>query len=374
VTLTNIGWAIMQKFGFNVCVTIHELRLRMRGARPFWLMLGYTLLAASAVLFTYLIMSEPQQWKIYGSGPDSAEIGRTSFTVLSYVQLSLIVLILPALSAGAIAMEREKRTLELLRATLLGAFDIVSGKMLVVIAFTIVLLISTLPVASWSILLGGVEPREVGFIYSYLLSVGALIASIGFLMSVLLKRSLGAVIATYVALFVLLGVIPGVWFSIIEVFNIARYTGGSGPPTISIASAAVFTVAAIGLASWLLFLVVRWFLSKLSAWGRGKGGLVLAIVLALGLFGLANWQVTSPLATLFSGMEAHAPLVLHPFVTLAAIMYSEVGTEFFSTAGTGGTGAIIDPQPYIWGITVVFMWALALGLWAASVKLFQTRE
>lgn len=136
------GW-----LGLNPAVARHELPLRMRGARPFLMLLVYGTAPAVVVLIMLaLALSEARQ----GGRPPSydTEMGRSLFAGLVMALLGLMVFGIPAYAAGAVAMEREKRALEMLRATLLSSADVVSSKLLVVLAFAGMLLVTSLPVAA----------------------------------------------------------------------------------------------------------------------------------------------------------------------------------------------------------------------------------
>ncbi|MCL1964388.1 MAG: ABC transporter permease, partial [Firmicutes bacterium] len=54
-------------------------------------------------------------------------VGLESYIYLSVMQFFLIILVAPALTAGAIAGERERQTLDLLLCTRVGAIRIVTG-------------------------------------------------------------------------------------------------------------------------------------------------------------------------------------------------------------------------------------------------------
>ncbi|MBN1459173.1 MAG: ABC transporter permease [Armatimonadetes bacterium] len=198
MTVAALEEGLYRAFRFNPCVARHELRLHMRGWRPFIVLLAYASIASAAVLLTFLPALLEESYGSYGE-----ELGRVALTVLSFTQLTLILLLLPAYAAAAIAMEREKRTLDMLRATLVTPADVVTGKLLVVFAFGVVLLLTSLPVAAWCLLLGGVSPKEILYTYSYLLAAGALVSALGLAFSARVARPMGAVVSTYGALILL---------------------------------------------------------------------------------------------------------------------------------------------------------------------------
>ncbi len=161
-------------------VVTKEFRGRMRGARAYWLLFGYLLLLSLTLFVAYL-----QWWNSHaaqmaaGGGTAGFVIGRTFYLALFYVQAVLVTLITPALTAGAISLEREQRTFEMLRATTLQPRDIALGKLASSVAFVVLLLTSSLPLVSLCFLLGGVSPGEVFFGYGLLVADAFLFGAVG---------------------------------------------------------------------------------------------------------------------------------------------------------------------------------------------------
>ena len=249
--------------GFNPCVAVHELRMRMRGARPFIVVFFYALIAAAAMIITLAVVGWERR-AMYGLMADESSMGRTALTVLAYTQLTLILLILPAYAAGAITMEREKRTLEMLRATLLSPWDVVTGKLLVVVAFGGILLLTSLPVAAWCMLLGGVSPEEVFYVFTYLFVVAGWVSALGLLLSSLLRRSIGAIVGTYGTLIALgLGS-----YIMLVIFMMVLVRSGGGPPPFGDGGAIAIVGTYALVVGWLLFVALRWLWRSSSRWGR----------------------------------------------------------------------------------------------------------
>ena len=96
-------------------VVTKELRGRMRGARTYWLLFGYLFLLSLLFFFWYLgWWSSHANTMQNGAASASFTAGRMFFKVLFYAQAVMIALITPALTAGAISVEREQRTFEML--------------------------------------------------------------------------------------------------------------------------------------------------------------------------------------------------------------------------------------------------------------------
>ena len=110
-------------------VGVKELRGRMRGKRAFVILTIHLLLVAG---FAWMIESISERSLAGGFGSSfgaSAEIGRQLFLAIMFL-LTLITLILaPASTAGAISLEREKQTLDLLATTPISSLAIVLGKL-----------------------------------------------------------------------------------------------------------------------------------------------------------------------------------------------------------------------------------------------------
>ena len=241
--------ALYWAFRFNPCVVNHELRLRMRAGRAFLLMLTYALLASLAVVIPVFFVAW-QRTHLYGSQGSGTSLGRVGLHALAYTELTLIFIALPAYAAATIAAEREKRTLEMLRATLVTPADVVTGKLLVVVAFAAVLLGATVPAAAWCVLMGGVGPSDVIHVFTYLFAVAVAVSAFGVLLSARFQRSLGATVATY-AVLLGLGVLSVlVIYAVSVVTMISRHA--SSPPAMGSAAALGLIAVPVLVTAWLL--------------------------------------------------------------------------------------------------------------------------
>jgi ABC-type transport system involved in multi-copper enzyme maturation permease subunit len=179
-------------------VLVKEFRTRMRGGRAFGVLLGYTLLLALLLTIAYVQWLAVRQYNVrfFGSGL-YAEAGRAIFNTLFVAQALLIGLIPPAITSGAITIEREQRTLEMLSLTLLRPRSIILGKLTAATAFVTLLLTSSLPLVGLSFLLGGVSPGELFFTYLCLAAGALLFCSIGICWSATLRSTVAATAGAY---------------------------------------------------------------------------------------------------------------------------------------------------------------------------------
>ncbi len=207
-------WRERESFRRNP-MALRELRGRMRGARAFLVVTVYVGLMSAFTLLLYAIYSTTS-----GVGSAAAgETGRVLFIGIFGIELLLIIFIAPASTAGAISVEREHQTYDLLRATLLSAPSFVIGKLEGALVFLFVLLLAAVPLQSIAFLFGGVGEAEVliGFV---LLGVTAVaLGAVGIFFSAAHDRSLAATIRAYAAVAVVMFAVPLAGSLVVDVLD-----------------------------------------------------------------------------------------------------------------------------------------------------------
>jgi ABC-2 type transport system permease protein len=183
-------------------VLTKEMRVRMRGARAYWILFGY--LGFLSVLLWFQYFGWLNQVHNNGSGAsEAARLGTEIFTYLLIAQMFLVLFITPAITSGALTIEKEQRTLDMLTLTRLPRRSIILGKLLSAVSFTALLIVSSLPLISICFMLGSIDPKMVVSTYLEMLMGSVLIGSVGLMWSSVLKTTTTAVMATYGCLFVL---------------------------------------------------------------------------------------------------------------------------------------------------------------------------
>jgi ABC-type transport system involved in multi-copper enzyme maturation permease subunit len=173
----------------------------MRGSKAYWMLFAYLVVLSFALVMAYLFW-----WKGNRVSGESFVVGRVFFQTLYYVQLGLVCLIAPGLTAGAITIEKEQRTYDLLAVTPMKARTMVIGKLISAISFVLLLTISSLPLVSVCFLLGGVSPSEVFFAYLALLLTAFVYGSLGLMWSSVARNTATATVMTCgTALIIFLG-------------------------------------------------------------------------------------------------------------------------------------------------------------------------
>src|SRR5262249_21346198 len=127
----------------------------------------YAGLLACVLLVSYwrwfpdLDLADPMRSLSLRNAHDRAHFAESFFAGFMVLQFAVVLLLTPTYTAGAIANERERRTLELLLVTDLSDGEIVLGVLTSRLARLLLLVLTGLPVLSLLPLLGGVDPRLV---------------------------------------------------------------------------------------------------------------------------------------------------------------------------------------------------------------------
>src|SRR4029453_7538696 len=193
--------ASLRSLGSGIAaVGVKELRGRMRGRRAF------------TILTVYLLFLAAFAWgggrtaeRAYGSSRlpggsaafASALIGQEIFGALLIVETLLVVFLAPAMTAGAISLEREKQTLDMLATTPISSLAIVMGKLFSALTYVFILIIASIPLTAMVFVFGGVGPDEGARGYAVLFVTAIGMGSLGLFVSALLQRTPAATIVTF---------------------------------------------------------------------------------------------------------------------------------------------------------------------------------
>jgi ABC-2 type transport system permease protein len=177
-------------------IIVKELRSRMRRRRSYVILSIYLVLAAGVTSVVYFAIASSNEF--YPDPDVRRTIGQAIFLTAILIQLAAVNFVSPAFTSGAISGERENQTYALLRTTPVSARDIVRGKLLSGLLFTLLLLIASIPLQGMAFLFGGVELPELLVSNLMLLVTAILFSAIGIYTSSWMKRSIPATILAYV--------------------------------------------------------------------------------------------------------------------------------------------------------------------------------
>src|SRR2546426_9636451 len=102
--------SVLSKLWPDNPVLTKELRVRMRGARAYWILTGYLAFLSFILFFEYSAWWNLAHGQTGGMSMGS-KIGQQFFYGIIITQLFLVAFITPAITSGAITIEREQRTM-----------------------------------------------------------------------------------------------------------------------------------------------------------------------------------------------------------------------------------------------------------------------
>lgn len=178
-----------------------ESKLRVRNVKFALTVLFYNLILIGIAIFGFEIAFNVN---LQGQIDYSNAIGLYVFLIV--IEAFMVMFLVPAYTAGSIAGEREKQTLEILLTTTLKPRQIVWGKLLSSISMVLLLIVSTLPTISIVFTIGGVGLLDLLEFVVVVFVFAILTGSIGVWASVMIKRTVPATVFTYGGIVILCGV------------------------------------------------------------------------------------------------------------------------------------------------------------------------
>lgn len=184
-------------------IFLKEMSGRMRSARAYMVLTVYLAIVSGLSVLLYMVSFLGSPRTVGGSGA----VGTVVFYFLVGMQVLLASFVTPAFTVGAISLERENKTFDVLRVTLLAPAQIVWAKLISALGFTLLLLFATLPLFSLAFLLGGVEPRELIITLCVVFASALMYALLALYISARSKTTVGATLSTYA---IVLGIVIGI--------------------------------------------------------------------------------------------------------------------------------------------------------------------
>ncbi|MDF1514798.1 MAG: hypothetical protein P1S60_13395 [Anaerolineae bacterium] len=173
---------------------------QMRSHRFFWFLSAYLL--GIGILIALVLATEFLPTFIGGATRQSMldifTFGRNLFWSAGILLILASGLLVPISALGAIAGERDQRTLDLLKVTALRPWDIVGGKMLSVCLTGLLFISAPLPIIMTGFWLGGVSVTEVAILLIVVVVTMILSCSWALFFSAMVRKTLNAVLIYYI--------------------------------------------------------------------------------------------------------------------------------------------------------------------------------
>lgn len=180
---------------FRNPVCIKEMKLSVRTRKTARGLFIFNGALAVVCLFAYYIMFDFSGGTAYSYVSLSSVI--ELYELITVIEMAMIAFIIPAITAGSIAGEREKQTLEILLTTRLTPWQIVTGKLISSISTLLLYIVSSLPILCIVFSIGGVSVWDMVQNMLYIFVLAIYLGSFGILFSTIFKKSIVATVYTY---------------------------------------------------------------------------------------------------------------------------------------------------------------------------------
>jgi ABC-type transport system involved in multi-copper enzyme maturation permease subunit len=250
-------------------VFIHQLLVGARRRR------SYALRTALGLFLLYSMIQSTDDWIFQFSQAgdkreftpgELAHIGMRLFYGVILIQGVVILLLTPALVAGTIAEDRERKVLPYLLASPLSGAEIVLGKLGARLLNLIMLLAVGLPVVSIALFLGGVDPAALWLWYGCSFTTLYLLAAISIFVSTHAPRPRDAILYTFC--------IELIWLLLPVVEWLCRWAGGT---------LGGIALATRPVAHWLIDSSPVVLFDSSQSWWSGRGSVFTDLLWLTGL-------------------------------------------------------------------------------------------
>lgn len=180
-----------------------DLQVSARSMRLAWSVFAYEAILTIAFLLALVVIQGDSDF-IYSNGNIYNKLVYL-FPVIAISQVCIIALITPIITASSISGEKERQTFDVMLTTAMSPFSIVLGKVTSAVMRIMFYVVGSLPILALSFVVGGMNWVVL---LQYLLAVLLLAifsGSIGILCSAVCRRSITAVILSFVCYFVVYG-------------------------------------------------------------------------------------------------------------------------------------------------------------------------
>ena len=176
-----------------------DLKVTVRNMRISWGLLAYEAALTVAFLLALLII---QNESMYMGGRNIYSYLVYLFPIVAVVQVCIVALYVPVITASSISGEKERQTFDIMLTTCMSPFSIVCGKVISAVLRILFFVAASTPIMALSFVVGGLSWSNLLY---YLLAVtlfSVFAGSIGILASAFCRKSVAAVLLSFVMYFV----------------------------------------------------------------------------------------------------------------------------------------------------------------------------
>lgn len=174
-----------------------DVMVQSRSMKICWGVFAYELILASVFFLAMLVIQGNSIYSTY-STDNIYSYMVWLYPILGVTQLVVLGLVVPIRTASSISGERERQTFDIMMTTSMTPFSIVMGKVMTAIVQSMFYVVASMPIMALSFIIGGVSWGYLFWFLGVALLVSFFTASIGILCSSLCRKTISAVILSYV--------------------------------------------------------------------------------------------------------------------------------------------------------------------------------
>lgn len=178
-----------------------DLQVTARSMRLSWGLFAYEAVLTMVFLLALSVIKQESS-SYYRSGNVYGHLIYL-FPVLSIAQVCIVAMIVPVMTASAISGERERQTFDIMLTTCMSPFSIVLGKVMSAVLRVLFFVAAGMPIMSLAFVVGGLSWSYLFYFVLTIVLLSLLSGSIGILCSAFCRRSIAAVILSYVFYFII---------------------------------------------------------------------------------------------------------------------------------------------------------------------------
>ena len=176
-----------------------DLQVTARSMRFSWGVFAYEAVLTMAFLLALSVIQQESR-SIY---TDSNVYGYLIylFPVISIAQVCIVALIVPVITASSISGEKERQTFDIMLTTCMSPFSIVLGKVVSAVLRILFFVVAGMPIMALAFVAGGLSWSYLLYFVLAIILLSVLSGSIWILCSAFCRRSITAVVLSYVFYF-----------------------------------------------------------------------------------------------------------------------------------------------------------------------------
>ena len=177
-----------------------DMQVTVRSMRMSWGLFAYE--AALAVTFLLALLLIQVESGYMGSGNIYSDLVYL-FPAVAIAQVCIVALYMPIITASSISGEKERQTFDIMLTTCMSPFSIVFGKVISAVIRILFFVAASMPIMAMSFVVGGLSWSNLLYYLLALILFSVFAGSVGILASSLCRKSVGAVLLSFVMYFVI---------------------------------------------------------------------------------------------------------------------------------------------------------------------------